>query len=157
MIFPLDQQNHIERNHDVSQQLGKQRQRRLLRHFHPTLVGIDKASRPKYNQERHDHKREQQVIPAICSTSHPLQTGFSPALGAGFVGSGAGGGKGTTTNGAAVCGSPVSGCGSNCGFSGDDKKDPFFKLFGPQDIRQRAAAVARGLMALSSFEYFRRT
>src|SRR5712691_2686371 len=60
-------------------------------------------------------KRVNRVRPAICRTSQPLQTGFSPDLDErGDVANAASG------NGSAAGGIDVSG-GSNCGFSGDDK------------------------------------
>src|ERR1700733_7686868 len=61
------------------------------------------------------------VSPIICSTSQPLHTGSSPAFGAGGVASVVGRNE-STTNGAGVCASSFCGCGSNGGFSGDDKK-----------------------------------
>src|ERR1700680_337310 len=61
---------------------------------------------------------------ASTKTSQPLQTGFSPALGASVVGFMSEGGSGSTTNGAGAGSSLLSGCGSNCGLSGADRKDP---------------------------------
>src|SRR5260221_11144956 len=101
------------------------------------------------------------VSPAISSTSQTLQTGFSPALGAGGIGCNCGNGSAMTTIGA--CSSLASGGGSNCGFSGDDKNTSHegqftecTEIFGMAS-RYRAAAGARGRMAWSALEYFRLT
>src|SRR5258708_20669663 len=58
--------------------------------------------------------------PAICKTSHPLHTGFSPDFGAGDIGGDSSGGNGSTTSGTGACDSLFSG-GSNSGLAGDDK------------------------------------
>src|SRR5579864_6002152 len=62
------------------------------------------------------------VSPAICNTSQPLHTGFSSAFGAGGGGRSTGGGNCSTTRGTGACASLLSGCGSNCGFSDNDRQ-----------------------------------
>ena len=47
VIFHLQQQDHIKRDHAVSQELGKQRQCGFLRDVDPTHVRISKSARPK--------------------------------------------------------------------------------------------------------------
>src|SRR5229473_7612539 len=62
------------------------------------------------------------VRSAINKASQPLQTGFSPALGADDTGCNCGGENGSTARGVRIGGSLSSGCEPNCGFSGDDRK-----------------------------------
>src|ERR1700733_10276114 len=87
-------------------------------------------------------KRESSVRPVICRTPQPLQTGFSAALGA--RGASGAGGKGSVTCRSGVCASPLSGCGSNCGFSCDDKK-----ILSPTETKiERGSAAADGRPAI---------
>ena len=54
MIFHLQQQDHINRDHAVSQELGKQRQYGFLRDVDPTHVRISKSARPKDDGQLHN-------------------------------------------------------------------------------------------------------
>src|SRR5277367_1455861 len=65
--------------------------------------------------------------PAICRTSQPLQTGFSPALGGGDTGARAVGNE-STIKGSDGFGSLSNGGGSNNGLFGDDKNSSELEL-----------------------------